>query len=832
MNPLPIDAILPELLRAMTDVNCTVLQASPGAGKTTRVPMALLAAPWMIGKRIIMLEPRRLAARAAASWIAQALGEQVGQTVGYRVRMDTKVGPLTRVEVVTEGILTRMLQHDASLDGVGLVIFDEYHERSLQADLGLALCLDVQRQLRDDLRILVMSATLDGAAVARLLGNAPTLNCEGRMFPVDVRYLDREPVRLVDSVADAVLRALDAHTGSILVFLPGVGEIKRVETLIHDRLRDTSISIVPLYGDLHRDAQERAIQPCATGLRKVVLATSIAQTSLTIEGVSVVIDSGQVRVPRFDPSSGMTRLETVRVSSATATQRSGRAGRLEPGICYRLWTQSTQRALAPADRPEILEADMAPLLLELAQWGVTDANTLAWMDTPPSAAVAQARDLLLRLGAINEKGRITAHGQEIAKLPLHPRLAHMTLEANKQGLGPLACDIAALIGERDILRSEKSSDIDTRLRVLRDSGFERSAQCDRGVVQRVRDVAKELRQSLRIANTHNDPALAGVVLGFAYPDRIAQRRDSSLGRFRLANGRGAFLPEHDGLATSEYLAVASLDAGERDARIFLAASITSAQLWQYFKSSITPVDRIEWNNETHVVVTRREFRLGELVLRDEALATPDPERVCASLLEGIRRTGLHVLPWNDSVNTVRARIEFLRRTEPEADWPDLRDANLSATLEQWLAPLLAGMSRLTHLSRLDLHAALLAPLSWPQRQTLDKHAPTHVTVPSGSNIAVDYESGDNPILAVRLQELFGLAETPRIAGGRVPLLLHLLSPGRIPVQVTRDLASFWRSTYAEVKKDLKGRYPKHYWPDDPLVAEPTARAKPRPKREC
>jgi len=829
MKSLPIDAVLPDVRFALARSNCAVLQAPPGAGKTTRVPMALLDEPWLAGARILMLEPRRLAARAAAGWMAQALGEQVGQTVGYRVRMDTKVGPNTRIEVVTEGVLTRMLQHDATLDGVGLVIFDEFHERSLQADLGLALCLDVQRQLRDDLRLLVMSATLDGAAVSRLLGNAPRVTSEGRSYPVEVRYLDREPVRPVDAAVDSVMQALSAHSGSVLVFLPGVGEIKRVETALHERLRDPTVSVAPLYGDLHRDAQERAIQPSSPGSRKVVLATSIAQTSLTIEGVSVVVDVGQVRAPRFDPATGMTRLETVRVSQATADQRTGRAGRLEPGVCYRLWTQSMQRALVPADRPEILEADMAPLVLELSQWGVTDVTKLAWMDPPPSAAVAQARDLLLRLGAVDDSGRITPHGREVAKLPLHPRLAHMVLAAEAHGLGSLACDLAALLGERDILRGEKSSDIDIRLRVLRDSTFERTVASDRGGLQRVREAAKELRQSLRISSTAYDSALAGVVLGFAYPDRIAQRRGTSLGRFRLANGRGAFLPEQDSLANSEYLAVASLDAGDRDARIFLAASVTSAQLWQHLKDSIVTTDRIEWDADTQSVVMRREHRLGELVLRDEALTAPDPERVSVALLGGIRWAGLGVLPWTEGLRTLQARIAFLRRSEPEAGWPDLSDAQLLATLDQWLKPLLGGMSRVSHLSRLDLHAAMLAPLSWPQRRLLDEHAPTHIVVPSGSRVAVDYESGDNPILAVRLQELFGLAETPRLAGGKVPLLLHLLSPARQPVQVTRDLASFWRATYAEVKKDLKGRYPKHYWPDNPLVAEPTARAKPRPR---
>ena len=824
--PLPIDSTLPELLQALHQRANVVLQAPPGAGKTTRVPPALLDQPWLGKQKIIMLEPRRLAARNAAHFMAASLGEQAGERVGYLVRLDSRVGPATRIEVVTEGVLTRILQDDPELNGVGLVIFDEFHERSLQADLGLALCLESQAALRDDLKLLVMSATLDGAATAKILGNAPVVSSEGRSFPVEINYAS-PPARagrqqLLQHVASITLELMAREHGSALLFLPGTAEIRRVAQLLQEAKPGADVIIAPLYGELALTAQELAIQPPPQGKRKIVLATNIAETSLTIEGIRLVIDSGLARVPRFEPASGLTRLETVNISRASAQQRAGRAGRLEPGLCCRLWPEG--RHLLAHGTPEILEADLAPLALELARWGCRDPGQLNWLDPPPPAGYQQALDLLIHLGALDREGRITPHGQEMAALPLHPRLAHMVLKGRALNAGKLACQLAALLSERDPLRKSETPDCDlrTRLALLRDDN---SRSGSHGTLRRIRESARQLQQQLGIRDEATDLSLAGVLLGCAYPDRIAQRRPGQKGRYRLANGRGAMFAEHESLANEAWLVITSLAAGKREARIFLAAAIDLGQIEAHFTDLIEEQSDIHWNPREQAVLARQQRRLDALVLDDKPLNNPDPEQVCAALIDGIRQAGLRCLPWSMKNRNWQQRVQLLHRLVAE-DWPDVSDAALLAGLEQWLAPFLNDMSRLSHLGRLDLQVALNTLLPWPQQRHLDELAPTHIQVPSGLRIAIDYDN-DPPVLPVRLQEMFGASDTPTIANGKVKLLLHLLSPAQRPLQVTQDLKGFWQGSYNEVKKDMKGRYPKHYWPDDPLQAEPTRRAKPR-----
>ncbi len=836
MTELPIDAVLPELQRALTIHPCAVLQAPPGAGKTTRVPLALLNAAWLQNQRIIMLEPRRLAARNAAGWMAELLGEAAGATIGYRTRMDTKVSARTRVEVVTEGVLARMLQSDAELPGVGVVIFDEFHERSIHTDLGLALCLDVQRNLRPELRVLVMSATLDAAPVAHLLNDAPLITSSGRSYPVEIHYVGAVPERdRLAVLARVVEQAVREQSGSVLVFLPGAGEIHKVSAMLRAAALPSDISVHALYGDLPRAAQEAAIQPCRAGLRKIVLATSIAETSLTIEGVRVVVDSGAMRVPRFEPRSGMTRLETVRVSRASAEQRCGRAGRLEPGVCFRLWSEGEHKALQPFSAPEIRDADLAPLVLELAQWGVRDAQLLSWLDPPPAAAQAQARDLLRRLGALDEHERITAHGKAMAQLALHPRLAHMLLRAQEWKLGGVACDLAALLNERDVFKgagSARDGDVRTRLELLRRGAQENPAagggNVDSAALQRVTQAARQWQKDLRVAPAQaQDMHCAGLLLALAYPDRIAQRRGAEGYRYLLANGRGAFVQEGEALAKAEYLAVADVDGGECEARIYLAAPLEVSELEQACGTQLETIEQVVWNSREQAVNARRQRRYGELILKDDPLQKPDPQKVLQALLQGVRALGVAALPWTPAARNWQARVLLLRRATDAAAWPDVSDAALLAQFDHWLAPHLLGITRWSEVQRVDVLPALTELLDWKKRQALDEWAPTHISVPSGSRVVIDYAHGDTPVLAVRLQEMFGLSATPRIANGRVPLLLHLLSPARHPVQVTGDLASFWKNSYQDVKKDLKGRYPKHYWPDDPLQAQPTARAKPR-----
>jgi ATP-dependent helicase HrpB len=837
MTALPIDEVLPELRQALAAHRALVLQAPPGAGKTTGVPPALLDEPWLRNQTILMLEPRRLAARAAAARMAQLRGETVGATVGYRIRFESRVSAQTRIEVLTEGILTRRLQSDPELKGVGLVIFDEFHERHLHADLALALCLDAQRGLSEDLKILVMSATLDGAAVAQLLGDAPMVTSRGRSFPVDIRYLARDPEGpLPQLVCDTVAGAVVHDEGDVLAFLPGALEIRRTRELLEQRLGDAA-DVLPLYGDLPWEAQDRAIQP-STSRRKIVLATPIAETSLTIEGVRVVVDSGYARVPQFDPVSGLSRLTTQRISRASADQRAGRAGRLAAGRCYRLWGETTQRGLIPHALPEMRLADLAPLALELAAWGVRDANSLAWLDPPPAAAFQQARDLLIELDALDGGGAITDIGRAMVRLPLHPRLAHMLFAAERLGLGALACDVAALLSERDVLTGEgrRAADFVQRIEALR--AFRRlgrqgaqSGGADANGCARANQAAQQYRRMLagEKAGEPEDLDRTGALLALAYPDRVALQRSPGDNRYLLASGRGAKLHDSEMRLRQPCIVAASLDAGETEGLIYLAAPLAVDDLRREFPSHLRSDEVVRWDAQQQIVVARREERFGALVLETKPLPQADPEKMRAAMLEGVRRLGLDALPWTREAREWQARVLSLRRWLPEENWPDVSDAVLLATLDDWIGPWLDGITRRDHLARLDLLGILKSKLDWSASQRLDEGAPTHIAVPSGSHLRLEYVPGESPVLRVKLQEMFGCADTPRIAFGRVAVTLHLLSPAQRPIQVTQDLHGFWERTYAEVKKELKGRYPKHPWPDDPWNAVPTARAKRRPQ---
>jgi ATP-dependent helicase HrpB len=848
-NSLPINEALPELLAKLAGNSNVVLQAPPGAGKSTGVPLALLDAAWLGGNRIVMLEPRRLAARAVASRMAQMLDEAVGRTVGYRTRLDSKISAATRIEVVTEGILTRWLQRDAGLEGVGLVIFDEFHERSLQADLGLALTLDAQETVREDLKLLVMSATLDGEATAALLGGAPIVSSAGKAFEVVTRY--REPARgrgagdgrgpeadIARSTAATIVRALEDEHGDMLVFLPGQGEIRRVQRMLEDSQLPQGTRVLPLYGELPVEQQDAAIRPSIAGQRKIVLATNIAETSLTIEGVRVVVDSGLSRRSRFDAATGMSGLETVSISRASADQRRGRAGRLEPGVCYRLWTESQHASLLAQTPAEITEADLAPFALELANWGTSDPHSLRWLDSPPAATFNQARELLTELDALDRNGRINEHGRALARLGTHPRLAHMIVRGNELGMTRMAVHIAALLGERDLLRtSHTNRDIDLRLRLdaLRGNhGLPSDISVDTGARQRVLRTAEILERQLQARTSSNatqDPDDAGRLLALAYPDRIAQSRGSG-GRYLLSSGRGAQLANvRDvglSLGQAEFLVVADLDAGERDAFIRLAAPIDRAALEAEFSAHILTRERVAWDSREQIVVAQRERMLGAITLEARRIDNTDSGQVSAALLTGIRELGLASLPWTKEARALQARMMFARAvdTRNSKPWPAVDDGELLATLEIWLLPWVAGMTRRDHWNRIDMHGVLVALIDWDQQQRLNEVAPTHLAVPSGSRVPIDYAS-DAPTVSVRLQEVFGMRETPTVGGGNVPLTLQLLSPAHRPVQITKDLGSFWARGYAEVRKELKGRYPKHYWPDDPLTAVATARAKPR-----
>ncbi|MDD3837740.1 MAG: ATP-dependent helicase HrpB [Phenylobacterium sp.] len=810
---LPIHEVLGDLKTALAANASAVLVAPPGAGKTTVVPLELLAEPWLAGGKIILLEPRRLAARAAAERMARTLGEAVGETVGYRVRMQSKVSARTRIEVVTEGVFTRMILADPELPGVGCVIFDEFHERSLDADLGLALARDAQGVLREDLKLLVMSATLDGAAVADLLGGAPVVESQGRTFPVETRYLGRdERSRLEEQLARAVERALAAETGSLLVFLPGQGEIRRTAELLEARGPRPGVLIAPLYGALDPREQDAAISPPPPGVRKVVLATSIAETSLTIEGVRVVIDCGLARVPRYDPASGLTRLATVRVSRAAADQRRGRAGRTEPGVCYRLWDEAETRALPAYAEPEIRAADLSGLALDLARWGARDPAELAFLDPPPAGAYAEAAALLKRLGALDAEGVLTDHGRALGELPLPPRLGHMLLKAAAHGQAPRAARIAAVLTERNL--GGRDADLTHRLESLE---RDRSA--------RARDARALADRWARLAGPQGDapPVSDGVLLAYAYPERIARVRGPR-GEYLLVSGRGAFLEPTDALARAEWLAIGELGGGERRDRILLAAAAEAGDILAAFQSQLTEEARLE--EGPGGLRVKRLTLLGRIVVREAVEASPDPALLSAALLDQVRREGLGRLSFGPAARSLRDRVAFLRAAG-EADLPDLSDEALIARADAWLAPLLAGRRSLEAIPADQLDAALRALLPWDVQQRIDRAAPTHFTAPTGSRIPIDYAAEGGPKVEVRVQEVFSLSEHPTVGAGRMPLTLALLSPARRPIQLTRDLPGFWRGAWREVRAEMRGRYPKHVWPEDPSAAEATTRAKPR-----
>ncbi len=816
-DPLPIDDVLPDVLAALEGCARGVLVAPPGAGKTTRVPLALLDAHWLGRAKIIVLEPRRLAARGAAAWMARTLGERVGDTVGIRARMGTKVSARTRIEVVTEGVFTRMILADPALEGIGAVLFDEYHERSLDADLGLALALDCQRGLREDLRILVMSATLDGARVARLLDDAPVIESEGRAHPVETRYLGRDvQQRLEDQVAAAIRRALTNETGSVLAFLPGQGEIMRVAERLAETVTDPNIIIAPLYGTMDVAAQDLAVSPADPGTRKVVLATSIAETSLTIEGVRVVVDSGLARVPRYEPDVGVTRLETVRVSRASADQRRGRAGRTEPGVCYRLWDAPQDLALLPFNDPEIMAASLSGLVLDCAEWGAVDPLSLSWLDPPSAVGVTAARAELVTLGALDDKGRIGPLGRRIRALPLPPRLAAMVLRAADIGAAGEAAEIAAILVERGL----GGNDVDLTARL---AGFRR----DRG--RRAEDMRRLAKGWAEAAG--KGAVVAGArpttaeILALAYPDRMAKAR-TERGQFLLANGRGAIADVREAIAGSPYLVVAELTGTAAAARILIAAPATEAQFEAAAAGRIVEGREVAFDVAARAVRARHVRRLDQIVLAARPLAiTPGPD-VSAALAAGIAKLGVGVLAWSKGQAQLRERVAFLRAAGM-TELPELTDEALETSVGDWLEPYLASKSRLDEIGADDLATALDMLVPWDVRQMLEREAPVQFEAPTGNRVAIDYDGPQAPSIEIRVQELFGLKVHPAIAGGRRPLTVHLLSPAHRPIQITRDLPGFWAGSWAAVKVEMKGRYPRHVWPDDPANAAPTARAKPR-----
>ena len=804
----PVDRVIPDLKAALAARPCAVLVAEPGAGKTTRVPLALLDEPWLKGRRIVMLEPRRLAARAAAKRMADTLGEVVGETVGYTVRLERKVSVRTRIEVVTEGILTRRLQHDPELSDTGLLIFDEFHERSLDGDLGLALALDVQQGLRDDLKIMVMSATLDSERLSTHLDSGPVISTKGRMFPVDVVHLDRTSrFTLADDTVKAVRRGLSDVKGSLLVFLPGEGEIRRVEDMLLRADLADNIDARPLYGAMALQAQDEAIRASPAGRRKIVLATTIAETSLTIEGIEAVIDTGLKRVPRFDPAAGMTSLETVRVSQASAEQRKGRAGRLGPGRCYRLWPETETRTLAAHDEPEIRSADLSGLVLEMARWGVTARDGLPWFELPPKAAFAQAQDLLTRLGALDVGKTITSHGRAMAELPLHPRLSHMVVAGKALGAGQSAAEIAALLSERDGAARDASIDVEQRLMMLRGAAKERWKQ----TVRQIRDQA-----SLK-DDTHD--VAHGVLMALAYPDRIGRKRGS---RFQLSGGGGAVLPEHDNLNKSDWLAIATLDGAEGDGKARLAAVLTDRDIDMHVADLIVESEGVFWDAKANAVKAGLTRKLGAIVLQEKPAAKIDTSLTAAAMLEGVRAMGLSALPWSEAARGFQARVKFLARVMPDTGSPDLSDEALLATSTEWLLPYLEGMMRKADLARLDMLQILQSMMPGDLLRRIEKLAPQRMIVPGGGSYRIDYDVEGDPTLSVRLQEMFGMQTAPQVADGRARLKIVMLSPGMKPVAVTQSLETFWLQGYPDVRKDMRGRYPKHSWPEDPLTATAVA----------
>lgn len=821
MTAFPIHAVIPQVQSRLATQGRLVLQAPPGAGKSTILPLALLHEPWLREKKIIMLEPRRLAARSVALRMADQLGEAPGETVGYRIRFESAVSPRTRLEVVTEGILTRMLQADNTLGEYGLIIFDEFHERSLHTDLALALSVQMQSVLRDDIRLLLMSATLDAKTIADRL-QASLVVSEGRQYPVEIRYRNEAPGDpLPQRVARAIRTAWNEAAGDLLVFLPGAGEIQRTLELLKEAHYP---SVHPLYADLPFRAQQEAIQPHPAGVRKIVLSTSLAETSLTIEGIGVVVDAGLARVPRFDPRSGLTRLETVAVTRDAADQRAGRAGRLGPGVCYRLWSAATHQQLLPERKPEILEADLAPLVLELSAWGVRDATELFWMTPPPPGPLNQARELLTTLDAL-ENNRITAKGHAMAALPNHPRLTHMLLEAKSdRKLTALATDLIAVLEERNPLGKEQGADLAVRIDALRKWRQGERVAGDRIAWQRIEKVAAQWRNLLRINSDQesaNDLAV-GQLLSWAYPDRIARQVEPQGSRYKLSNGRVVRLPDHDALARNAWLAVAEADLGSGEGKIFSAAPLDAEALLQ--KANVQP--ELRWDENAGRLLSLEVHSVGGLIVQQRAKPLTDPAAVIPVWCALIRDRGLVFLKWPEAVTLWRQRVLSLRIWRPEENLPDLSDNGLLANLEYWAAPYLSGIVTQAELLRLDWSGMLQSQLTWAQQQSLNKLAPARLEVPSGSHLAVTYFSdGRSPVMEVRLQELFGLAETPTVNAGRTRITMHLLSPGYKPVQVTQDLRNFWNTTYYEVRKELRTRYPKHSWPDDPWTAQAVRGAK-------
>jgi ATP-dependent helicase HrpB len=856
---LPIDAVLDDLSGALDAGNAAVLVAPPGAGKTTRVPLALLDAPWLKGKKIIMLEPRRIAARASAERMAKTLGERVGEIVGYRVRFGSKISRNTRIEVVTEGIFSRQILDDPELKNIGAVLFDEFHERSLDADMGLALARDAQTGLREDLRILVMSATIDGARIAKLLGDAPVIASEGRAYPVETRYLGRKPdIQLERQMADAIATALRADPGSVLAFLPGAAEIRRTQNFLAERVQDASIEIVPLFGALDAGVQDRAIQPAPKGQRKVVLATSIAETSLTIEGVRIVVDSGVARVPRYEPDIGLTRLETVRASRAAVDQRRGRAGRTEPGICYRLWDEPQTASLPAYTQPEILSADLSTLVLDLAQWGVSDPAQLTFLDPPPAPALKEARGLLGELGALDGDGRITEEGHALRALALPPRLARMIVDSARFGYGGEAAEIAAILTERGL--GGDSVDLDHRLDQFRRDrsqragsarqlaerwasqveGNERGASAPSPLAGEGRgggstsevgawgtpipDPSPQGGRGLDRRSPTSDTLSTGTMLAFAFPDRVAKNRGN--GSFVLANGRGASIEQSAALARAPYIAVAELTGTAANGRILLAAPIAQADIETRFADQIENTDDVSFDRASMSLRGRRKRVLHAITLSEAPFTLKPSEDTARVFADGLVAAGIDRLPWSKALQQWRGRVMFLRASEGNV-WPDLSDTALAAARESWLMPALFDKISLKDFSAGDLSDAVMGLLPWDLRGRLDKEAPTHFEAPTGTVLAIDYEAEQGPTIAVRLQELFGLNTHPSVAKGKVPLVLELLSPAQRPVQVTRDLPGFWRGSYLDVRSDLRGRYPRHPWPEDPVNALPTRRVKPR-----
>jgi ATP-dependent helicase HrpB len=823
----PIDDVLPRLLETFQQTNNVILSAPTGAGKTTRVPIYLLASEWVAGKKLIMLEPRRLAARRAAEYMAAQLSETVGQTVGYRIRGEAVVSKNTRIEVVTEGILTRLLQHEPDLPNVALIIFDEFHERSIHADLGLALTLDVQEHLRDDLRILVMSATLDHIAVAKLIGNAQIVESAGFLYPIITNYARFTSDKTIETrMVDTIVRALAENEGDVLAFLPGRREIRRVENSLWEKHLSDDIIVHLLFGEASYQQQSAALSPSPVGKRKVILSTSVAETSLTIDGVCIVIDSGLARTARFDVRRGMSGLVTVPVSKAVADQRRGRAGRQQPGVCYRLWTETEHLQLPDYPQPEIKTADLAPLVLDLAQWGMPTGSDLRFLDPPPDTHLAQARTLLEELDALDRRGKLTAHGFAMAELPLHPRFSSMILRGKEFGFGALACDIAALLEERDILAGRKDTDIDLALRL---HTLHQKHKGDEGIYERIESQSKRLKQLVGIHNESKktEENALGILLALAYPERIARQRENNTYRYQMASGITGVLPKGSLLAREEFLAIGEVDGIGAEVRIYLAAPLAKKDVQRVFADAIIEEEEIRWSPNDNVVIARNISRIGAIIISEQNIKLHG-EKVSAAMADGVRRLGLEYLPWNKETRSLQQRSEWLRKNLDRTDLPDISNSTLLKTLEDWLVPFLNNIWRRDQLQKLSLLDILHARFSFSQCQDLERLAPSHLKLPSGSRIALDY-SGEQPVLAVRLQELFGQIETPKICGGNVNVLVHLLSPAHRPLAVTQDLHSFWTNTYPEIRTQMRARYPRHLWPEDPLTAKPINRTVKRKK---